>query len=110
MRWNHSTSVCSSTSVSRQSTGSWKCQSGANVCLVFCPVSAMSLYCSMLRDGLRRPVSDVQGLPIDREGGLPDRLAERGVGVDVAADLPGIALEQPGQRGLADQLGGLHAD
>src|SRR5215472_18602361 len=99
MRWNHSRSVCSSRSVSRQSTGSWNRQSGWNAFrFATCAfVSAIGLL-------------DVERHAVDCEGGFADRLAEGRMRMDVAADLPGIAPEQLRQRRLGDQLGGLDAD
>src|SRR5262249_7258413 len=52
---------------------------------------------------------DVQGHAVDSQGGFANRFAHGGVGVNVATDLPGVALEEPGQRRLGDQLGRLHA-
>src|SRR5258706_16380312 len=96
MNRNHSLSVFSSTSVSRQSTGCWKRQSGEKASPRVLTVCAIRFL-------------DVDGVAVDGHRGLHHGLAQRRVRVDVAAQLPGVALEQLRERGLRDQLGGARA-
>src|SRR5881409_3620942 len=86
----------SSRSVSRDATGSWNRHSG-------------------VKDGWRVFVDWATGLKVDGVAvhghrRLHHRLAERRVRVDVAAELPGVALEELRQRGLGDELGRAVAD
>src|SRR5262245_52566299 len=52
---------------------------------------------------------DVQGHAVDSQGGFANRFAHGWVGVNVATDLPRVALEEPGQCRLGDQLSRLRA-
>src|ERR1700719_936657 len=79
-------------SVSRQSTGSWKRQSGLNAEPLVLTDWAIYL--------------DVDGVAVHSHGSFHHGLAERRVRMDVATQLPGGALEQLRQRGLGDELGG----
>src|SRR5207247_2213233 len=51
-----------------------------------------------------------EGVAVHGHRRLHHRLAERRVRVDVAAELPGVALEELRQRGLSDELGRAVAD
>jgi len=53
---------------------------------------------------------DVERAPIHCEGRFHHSLAEGGVRVDVAADLPRVALEELSQSRLGDELGGIGSD
>src|SRR5438270_9741857 len=96
MKRHHSLRVCSSTSVSRQSTGCWNRQSGEKASPFFVAVCAIA--------GL-----EVDRVAVDGHRGLHDGLAQSRVGMDVAAELPGVALEQLRERGLGDELRGVLA-
>src|ERR1700704_1905482 len=97
MKLNQVLSVFSSRSVSRHATGSWKRHSGLKVGPLVLTVVAIS-------------GSDVDRMPVDGEGCFHHGFAEGGVRVDVAAHLPGVALEELGQRRLGDELGRARAD
>src|SRR5712692_11266565 len=49
-------------------------------------------------------------MAVDGHGGFHHRLAECRVRMDVATELPSIALEQLSKRGLGDELGGARPD
>src|SRR5256885_3083089 len=87
----------SSRSVSRQATGSWNRHSGLNECS-----SRVLVVCAMTLDMNRAAV--------DGQRSLHHGLAQRRMRVDVAPQLPGVALEQLCERRLGDELGGAGAD
>src|ERR1700688_4395241 len=86
-------------SVSRQFTASWKRQSGLNA------EPLVLTDCAIAGSGL-----DVDRVAVYGHRGFHHGLAEGRVGVDVAAELPGVALEELSQRGLGDELGGAGPD
>src|SRR6266567_8559033 len=97
MKLNHCLSAASSISVSRQSTGCWKRQSGANSEPFVLTVWAIAEL-------------DVDGVPVHSERRLHHRLTQGRMRMNVPSELPRIALEQLGQRGLGDELGGARPD
>src|SRR5438445_11607632 len=87
----------SSRSVSRHGTGSWKRQSGLKegpLVWVFCAMAVL----------------EVDGVAVHGHRRLHHRLAQRRMRVDVAAQLPCVALEELRERRLGDQLRGLGPD
>src|SRR5947199_10540153 len=87
----------SSRSVSHHATGSWNRQTGLNegpVVLVVCATGVL----------------EVDGVAVYSHRRLHHRFAQRRMWMDVAAELPCIALEELRQRRLGDQLGRLGAD
>src|SRR5260370_28693453 len=96
MKRNHSFNVFASSWVWRHATGSWKRQSGLKegpFVLVICATVLL----------------EVDGVAVNRHRRLHHSLAQRRVGVDVAAELPSVALEELGQGWLGDELSRLAA-